>query len=87
MYRINFNTGAGNVENIETLEKAMEIADSETAYTQQDIDIYEDGNEKPVLTRRWCGTQFDPELFEDGENANVIKFGSFGYYDEWSENY
>lgn len=52
MYRINFNTGAGNVENIETLEKAMEIADSESAYTQQDIDIYEDENEKPVLTRR-----------------------------------
>lgn len=83
MFWINYHTGAGNVYDIESVEKAKEIADSESAYTQQNIDICESGSTEPVATRHWYGTAFDPDLFEDGEDADVIKFGDFGYYDEW----
>lgn len=83
MFWINYHTGAGNVYDISSLEKAKEIADSESAYTQQDIDICKSGSTEPVMSRRWYGVAFDPDLFEDGEDAKVIKFGDFGYYGEW----
>ena len=81
MFRINFNTGAGNVENIESLEEAMKTADEGACYTQKNIDVYD--GDVLVASRSWYGTKFDPDLYEDGEDADVIRFGDSGYYDEW----
>ena len=81
-YTINFNTGAGNVKNIKTLGKAMEIADEEAAYTQCDIDIYEVSeydSRKIVATRQWNGVA--PS--EEDEECDIISYGNFGFYGEW----
>lgn len=82
MYNVKFNTGAGDIAEIATLEEAMRRADEGAGYTQQDIEIVDD-NGKTVATRFWQKTEFDPEDYENGENTDVISYGDFGYYDEW----
>lgn len=83
-FLINYNTGAGNKYAEGTLEEAQRIADEGAAYTQQNIDIV-DENDNTICTRRWYGVEFDPSVYEDGEDADVIYFGAFGYYGEWEE--
>lgn len=80
MYIVDFNTGAGNINNIETLEKAMKIADENTCYTQCNIDIEDSETGRVVATRRWYGVAPSAE----DEEYNIIKFGSFGFYDDWT---
>ena len=82
MYSIKFNTGAGDIAGIATMEEAIQKADEEAAYTQQDIEIINDKG-KTVATRFWRKTGFKPDDYENGENADVISYGNFGYYDEW----
>jgi len=82
MFRTNYGTGAGNVDEIETLEKAMELADEDASYTQTDIEILDENN-KLVAIRRWYGVEFNPDDYENGEDADVISYGKFGFYDEW----
>lgn len=81
MFDINYGTGAGNITGIATLETAMQIADESAGYTQRDIEITENG--KTVASRKWWGDKFDPDFYENGEDADVIDYGDFGYYDEW----
>lgn len=76
-YQIDYHTGAGN-EYANTLEEAMEIADSGASYTGQDITISDsEGNE--ILRRIWWGVPYDEESPEE----NIIKFGQSGYYSDW----
>jgi hypothetical protein len=75
-YLVDFGTGAGN-EYAETLEDAKRIAEANLAYTQQDVDIYED--DTLVTTLRWWGVQ--PEQ----DDVVTAQFGSFGFYGQWSD--
>lgn len=83
-YLVSFGTGAGDKCVFGTLDEAKEIADYGAAYTQVGYEIY-DWKMKLVAYRNWRGVPFDPDLYEDGEEADVIQFGDFGYYDEWTE--
>lgn len=85
-FYIDFGTGAGNFYE-ESLEKAMEAADEEVAYTQQDIKIYavdENGyiNDNLEMVRIWCGYEYRPE---EEPCENPICFGTFGFYSDWCE--
>lgn len=85
-FYVDFGTGAGNFY-AESLEKAMEAADEEAAYTQQDIKIYavdENGNinDTPEMGRRWWEYEYRPE---EDSNENPIVFGTFGFYSDWHE--
>lgn len=82
MYNIKFNTGAGDIAEITTLDEALRLADEGAGYTQRDIEIV-DAKGKTVAARFWQKTKFDPEDYENGENADVISYGDFGYFDEW----
>ena len=81
MYCIEWNTGAGNEWIDGILEKAMQVADDNAAYTQQAIEIFDEDMEL-VARRAWCSTT---EFIE--ENENPIRFGTFGYYADWSFNF
>ena len=78
---INHHTGAGNewVE-VDSLNDAKNIADEAASYTQESITIEdEDGNE---LTRRtWYGYH---NVDDESECENPIRFGTFGFYGDWS---
>lgn len=52
-YYIDYNTGAGNEEFDGTLEDAQARADAGAAYTQQNIDIYEIGDNGEIYDE--CG--------------------------------
>lgn len=76
-YYINYNTGAGN-ETIEgTLEDAMKRAEEDLEYTQEDVCIYEEGDNVPAATLHWYGcTPTEDDIV-------TCQFGDFGYYGEW----
>jgi len=86
-YYINYNTGAGNEYFNGALAEAKAVADKGAAYTQAPIIICLKSpitNEwEQVARRNWYAEKFDPELYENGEESDVIQFGSFGYFDEW----
>ncbi|MCK9576569.1 MAG: hypothetical protein M0R51_11655 [Clostridia bacterium] len=82
MYRVDFNTGAGNQDNFETVEDAKQYADDVAEYTQCDICIYDDDTDELVSVRRWVGLPLDDEL---GLVEDPICFDKFGYYDDWEE--
>lgn len=82
-YVIDYGTGVKEIV-IGTLEDAKRAADEGASYTQMSIMIL-DKEEKMVAVRKWYGVEFNPDLFEDGKYADVICFGDFGYFDEWSE--
>jgi len=75
-YFIDFNTGAGN-EYAKTLEDAKRKAEENLAYTQQDVDIYED--DEIIATMPWWGTE--PEQ----DDVVTTQFGNFGFYGQWSD--
>ena len=75
-YKINYKTGAGNEDCIETIEDAMATSDKGACYTQQDIEIL--GDDGSILTRKWIGCLDGLEDCDD-----PIQFGSFGYYADW----
>lgn len=76
MFKINYQTGAGN-EIAETLEKAMATADDGCRYTQSSI-IIEDDDGNEVAIRTWYGCTEGIELME-----NPIPFGDSGFYGDW----
>ena len=79
MYRIRYNTGAGD-ETAETLEAAKSAADEGASHTQQPIVIEDEfGNE--VARRQWWGVS-------DGwkDENDPIRFGEFGFYGDWQED-
>lgn len=80
-FYINFNQYENDEESIGTLGMAMDTADIEASYTQQDILIYGDREHKNLIARRrWYGTDID----EDVESKNeCIDFGKFGHYGAW----
>ena len=82
-YFINYGTGAGDEYVEGTLAEAKKAADEGAAYTQENIKILEGDNVAAV--RRWYGTEFDPDDYENGEAADVIRFGSFGHFGEWQD--
>lgn len=68
-----------------SLDDVKKYVDDNAGYTQESITICdEDGNE--IARRQWWNNEFDPDLYEDGEEADVITYGSYGYYDVWQEN-
>lgn len=76
MYRVDYQTGAGNFE-ADTLGEAMDLADQGAAYTQKDIIIYDENGEE-AARRQWWGVPTDAETQKD-----PIEFGCFGYYSDW----
>jgi len=78
MYNVNFNTGAGNKNEIETLQKAMEAADKGASYTQENITIENTTTGETIAMRKWYGCT---EGIEDIDNP--IQFGDFGFYGDW----
>lgn len=77
-YCICYHTGAGDLE-ADTIKEAKVLADCGAGYTQHDITI-EDANGNVLYTRRWWGTEYDPD--EDC-CKNPILFGDFGFYGDW----
>lgn len=87
-YYIDFCTGAGNTYVNGDLDDAKREADKGAAYTQRSIKIYEvdengERSRHPVAMRRWIGCAAGDDVEED---ADIIDFGSFGYYTEWDED-
>lgn len=82
MYRVDFNTGAGNETGFEYVEDAKRYADKHASYTQCNICIYDDDTDKLVSIRHWMGLPLEDDL---GIVENPICFGSFGYYDDWED--
>ena len=80
MYYINYHTGVED-DTAETIEQAMQIADDAACYTQQKITI-EDENGNAVMTRYWCGVEYDPD---EHDCEDPICFGSYGFYRDWTE--
>lgn len=76
-YRIEFNTGVGYYT-CNTIKEAMEFADDNASYTQQDIDIINNEIGEIVAIRRWWGVEADAN-----EQEGIINFGKFGYYGPW----
>lgn len=77
-YYINYHTGAGNETVDGTLEEAKRVADEDAAYTQQNIEIFDEDGDS-VAIRRWVGVDYNNGY----ESENPIIFGSFGFYDDW----
>ncbi len=79
MYYINWNNGL--IDEFEgTIEEAKMYADENSAYTQCDISI-EDENQEKILTRFWYGVQATEE---DKEDEDIIEIGN-GFYASWVE--
>ena len=76
-YRIKFNTGVGYYT-CNTIKEAMEFADDNASYTQQNIDIINNKTGEIVAIRRWWGVEADAN-----EQEGIISFGRFGYYGPW----
>jgi len=78
LYHIKYWTGAGDFTYKGTLQGAMKAAEKEVQYTQQPVEIYQDGNEiYPVAVLNWNGYPAD----EDDEV--VVDYGKFGFYGPW----
>jgi len=77
-YFIDFNTGVGN-KHAESLEEAMEIAETNLAYTQQSVKIYNTEDNSLVAKLPWWGTE------PSDDDIVTAKFGGFGFYGEWEE--
>ena len=76
-FTVNWNNGLK--ENIHgTLDEVKSYADEMSSYTQCDIKI-ENENGEEVLRRIWYGVEAE----EEDNERSIIKFGSFGFYDEW----
>ena len=83
-YYVDFGTRVGNFY-AGNLKDAMECADEDAAYTQQDIKIYavdENGhiNDNPEMVRGWCGYEYHNE---EEHCEKPICFGTFGFYSDW----
>lgn len=78
---IEFNTGEDVEYSCSTITKAMEFADYYAGYTQQDIEIINNGTGEIEAVRRWWGVEADANEQED-----IINFGRFGYYGPWELN-
>lgn len=79
-YYVEYNTGVP-ADEYASLSDACAAADAGAAYTQRDIDIYDESG-LHVMTRRWCGVEYD-ELDETRYCEDPICFGSYGYYTDW----
>lgn len=80
-FRIDYNTGAGNIEMVGDLEEAQAAADEGAAYTGQPIIIY-DANGNEVSRREWYGVKYNPD---EADATDPIEFGDYGYYADWTE--
>lgn len=83
-YFINFGTGAGNITKYMSLVEAMDIAEKECGYTQNDVCIYEADTYtssidcQPVAVLPWYG------VAADEDDTVTVSFGDFGFYGEWN---
>jgi hypothetical protein len=82
MYRVDFNTGAGNETGFESIEDAKQYADEGAEYTQESICVYDEDTDKLVAKRTWVGLLLEDDL---GLVEDPICFGDFGYYDDWED--
>lgn len=80
MYKVNFNTGVGNVT-AETLEEAKQSALDGMGYTQQAI-VIEDEHGNEITRSQWYGVEPSEE---DYENGNVLEEIGGGFYQRWSD--
>lgn len=78
-YVIDYNTGVRN-DFEGTLEEAKDAAEHGMAYTQEHVDILEDG--VLVSRARWYG--YAPD--EDEEDV-LMRFGEHGFYVNWDDDY
>lgn len=76
-YYINYNTGAGNETVKGSLEAVMKKAEEGLEYTQENVNIYAAGSDKPVATLRWYGCT------PTEDDVVTCQFGDFGFYGEW----
>lgn len=74
-YYVNYNTGAGNFEVEGTLEEAIEEANVNLAYTQENVSIEQDGEQIAFLP--WWG------VTPEEDDIVTERFGNFGFYGEW----
>ena len=73
MYYIDFCTGVGNIEFFGELEDALDVADDNAAYTQQDICITDDdGDFKYRLDASYRDGHYD-DLYEYSELPAKVK--------------
>ena len=82
-YFINYGTGAGDEYVDGTLANAKKAADEGVAYTGENVKIFDGDN--VAAMRRWYDTVFNPDDYDNGEAADVIRFGTFGHYGEWQD--
>ena len=80
MYYLKMNYEMG-YDVFETLDEAMDYADSHAAYTGHDINIC-DNKGRIIADRVWYGCSADPEITD---MEKIIDFGEDGFYDEWDD--
>lgn len=84
-YRINYQTGAGNVllewTECDDLEEVMEMAEDGVCFTQESVKIEKyDGDEYVTVAKLpWYGCA------AGDEDEVVIDYGEYGYYGPWVE--
>lgn len=82
-FYVNINPYMEDIEVVGTLEQAMEYADKNISYNQEDILIYEEkenGEYKLIARRRWYNVDIDEA--EEDENE-CISYGAAGHYGAW----
>lgn len=80
-YVINYHTGAGNIElTTDDLNEVKAQAKDGLNYTQQHVSI-EDADGNIITQADWVGV----EPTEDDTPYVLEQFGSYGYYQLWSD--
>ena len=76
-YMVDFGTGAGNLY-ADTIDEAMELADKNACFTEQNIYIIGTETGQKLYVRNWYGTNEGLDL-----NDNPIDYGANGHYADW----
>ena len=80
-YKINYCNGMLLEIESDSLETVEAIADEEICYTQQPV-VITDENGNLIAWRTWYGVPYS----DDDNAVNPIKFGNYGFYDDWTSN-
>ena len=78
----NYLFADADLKRFDNLKDAIQFADDNVAFTQQDIKIYT--RDKTIMMRKWYGYEFsEDEYFADYEYGKPISYGKFGFYTGW----
>ena len=82
---INYNSsGNDNFSIFDTDRQAEKLADQNARFTERDITI-EDENGDIIASRCWHSEPFDPTVYKNREQTDIIDFGARGHYGPWQK--